>query len=179
MSNLWDYRPVVWDYRESTWTMDGDLIGYGVAASDGDVGTIAQATTGAAGAYVVVDLGSGASSGKRVIPAGAVTALDHAVRLVRLSLTRSDVRDAPAFEPDRWGEDDRTQNCLKYLARYGTHAKALLPKLQEHRTYLATVKKRPAKKMEEVDKLIAAIEFATSTPTLVSLDDFKAKPSAQ
>ncbi len=109
MSNLWDYRPVVWDYRESTWTMDGDLIGYGVAASDGDVGTIAHATTGAAGAYVVVDLGSGAPSGKRVIPAGAVTALDHAVRLVRLSLTRSDIRDAPAFEPARWGEDARRE----------------------------------------------------------------------
>ena len=88
MSNLWDYRPVVWDYRESTWTMDGDLIGYGVAATDGDVGTIAHATTGTA---------------------GAVTALDHAVRLVRLSLTRSDIRDAPAFEPARWGEDARRE----------------------------------------------------------------------
>ena len=109
MSNLWDYRPVVWDYRESTWTMDGDLIGYGVAATDGDVGTIDHATTGAAGAYVVVDLGSGVPRGKRVIPAGAITALDHAVRLVRLSLTRSDVRDAPAYEPDRWGEDERRE----------------------------------------------------------------------
>ena len=78
MSNLWDYRPVVWDYRESTWTMDGDLVGYGVAATDGDVGTIAHATTGAAGAYVVIDLGAGAPRGKRVIPAGAITALDHA-----------------------------------------------------------------------------------------------------
>ena len=46
MSNLWDYRPVVWDYRESTWTMDGDLIGYGVVATDGAVGTIDHATTG-------------------------------------------------------------------------------------------------------------------------------------
>ena len=79
MSNLWDYRPVVWDYRESTWTMDGDLIGYGVAATDGDVGAIDHATTGAAGAYVVVDLGSGVPRGNRVIPAGAITALDHAV----------------------------------------------------------------------------------------------------
>ena len=107
MSNLWDYRPVVWDYRESTWTVDGDLVGYGVAATDGDVGTIDHATTGAAGAYVVIDLGAHAPRGKRVIPAGAITALDHDVRLVALSLSRSDVRDAPAYEPDRWGEDER------------------------------------------------------------------------
>ena len=44
-----------------------------------------------------------------MIPAGAITALDHAARLVRLSLTRSDVGDAPAYEPDRWGEDERRE----------------------------------------------------------------------
>ena len=57
----------------------------------------------------MVDLGSSVPRGKRVIPAGAITALDHAVRLVRLSLTRSDVGDAPAYEPDRWGEDERRE----------------------------------------------------------------------
>jgi hypothetical protein len=57
----------------------------------------------------VVDLGSSAPRGKRVIPAGAITALDQAVRLIRLSLTRSDVRDAPAYQPDRWGEDERRE----------------------------------------------------------------------
>ena len=109
MRNLWDYRPVVWDYLESTWTMAGDLIGYGVAATDGDVGTIDHATTGAAGAYVVVDLFSGAPKDKRVIPAGAIISLDHGMKLVRLSLTRSAVRDAPSFEPGRWGEDERRE----------------------------------------------------------------------
>lgn len=109
MSNLWDYRPCVWDYRESTWTMDGDLVGYGVVATDGDVGTVDHATTGAAGAYVVVDLGANVPRGKRVIPAGAITTLDHDVRLVVLSLTRSDVTGAPAHEPDRWDEAERRE----------------------------------------------------------------------
>jgi hypothetical protein len=109
VSNLWDYRPVVWDYRESTWTVDGDLVGYGVVATDGDVGTIDHATAEAAGAYVVVELGPGVPRGKRVIPAGEISALDHGARLVQLSLTRADVRDAPAFEPDRWGEDERRE----------------------------------------------------------------------
>lgn len=107
------------------------------------------------------------------------------VRLAGLDLlSRLGIREGMALcvsvmEPERWGEDDRTQNCLKYLARYGTHAKALLPKLQEHRTYLATVKKRPAKKLEEVDKLIAAIESATATPTLVSIAEFKSRTTAK
>jgi hypothetical protein len=109
VSNLWDYRPVVWDYRESTWTVDGDLIGYGVGATDGDVGSIDHAMTGAAGAYVVVDLGTGVPRSRRVIPAGAITALDHAARLVRLSLTPSEVADAPAYQPGRRGEDERRE----------------------------------------------------------------------
>jgi hypothetical protein len=47
--------------------------------------------------------------GMRVIPAGAISALDHAARMVQLSLTRSDVRDAPAYEPGRWGDDARRE----------------------------------------------------------------------
>jgi hypothetical protein len=77
--------------------MDGDLIGYGVAATDGDVGTIDHATSGAAGAYVVVDLASGVPGGKRVIPAGAITARDG-VGAQRRELGRY---DGPSREPDR------------------------------------------------------------------------------
>jgi len=105
------------------------------------------------------------------------------VRLAGLDLlSRLGIREGmdlcvTVIEPDRWGEDDRTTNCLKYLARYGTHAKALLPKVQEIRAYLANVKKRPAKKMAEVDALIAAIESAAATPTLVNLADFKTRPA--
>ena len=57
----------------------------------------------------MVDLGSSVPRGRRVIPAGAITALDHAVRRVWPSLTRSDVRDAPAYEPGRWDEDERRE----------------------------------------------------------------------
>jgi HEAT repeat protein len=105
------------------------------------------------------------------------------VRLAGLDLlSRLGIREGmdlcvSVIEPSRWGEDDRTTNCLKYLARYGTHAKPLLPKVQELRAYLANVKKRPAKKLAEVDALIAAIESATATPTLVNLADFKTRPA--
>jgi HEAT repeat protein len=107
------------------------------------------------------------------------------VRLAGLDLlSRLGIREGmelcvTVIEPDRWGEDDRTTSCLNYLARYGTHAKAVLPRVQELRAYLASVKKRPAKKMAEVDALIAAIESATTTPTLVNLADFKTRPAGE
>ena len=95
MNNLWDYRPCVWDYRESTWTLDRDLVRYDVEATDGCVGTIDHAASEAAGAYVVVDLGSVVPARKRLIPAGVIAALDHGRRKVHLALTQDDIRVGP------------------------------------------------------------------------------------
>jgi hypothetical protein len=81
------------------------------------------------------------------------------------------------IEPDRWGSKDRMRGCLKSLQNYGAHAKEVLPKLKETRTYLATVKKASADTLAEFDKAVAAIENSTATPTLVNLADFRTRPA--
>jgi hypothetical protein len=78
------------------------------------------------------------------------------------------------IEPDRWGERNRSSECLNYLHRYGAHAKPLLPKLRELRTYLASVKKAPAETLKRFDDHIAKIESASDEPTLVDLNSFRA-----
>ena len=107
---------------------------------------------------------------------------------VRLSgldlLSRLHIREGMALcvaliEPDRWGERNRSSECLAYLQRYGIHAKEMLPKLRELRAYLADVKKVPADNMKKFDERLAAIEASTETPTLVNLDDFKAPLAAR
>jgi hypothetical protein len=105
------------------------------------------------------------------------------VRLAGLDLlSRLQIREGIALcisviEPDRWGMKDRMKGCLKSLQNYGTHAKDVLPQLRETRSYLATIKKVNADTLSEFDKAIAAIESSTTTPTLVSLTEFKARPS--
>ncbi len=105
------------------------------------------------------------------------------VRLAGLDLlSRLGIREGMALclavmQPDRWGEKDRTKACLKYLQRYGAHAKEMLPKLRETRTYLANVKKVKADHLAEFDQAIAAIESSTATPTLVDLAEFKKRPA--
>ena len=87
---------------------------------------------------------------ERIAPSNEMFA--DGVRLAGLDLlSRLHIREGMALcvstiEPDRWGERNRSKDCLTYLQRYGTHAKALLPKLHELRTYLATVKQVPAEK---------------------------------
>ena len=103
------------------------------------------------------------------------------VRLAGLDLiSRLHVREGmelcvTTMEPERWGEKNRTKDCLTYLQRYGTHAKEFLPKLGEIRAYLATVKKVSADQLHLFDQGVAAIESGTATPTLLSLAEFTAR----
>jgi len=105
------------------------------------------------------------------------------VRLAGLDLlSRLGIREGMALcvaviEPERWGERNRTKPCLTYLQRYGAHAKELLPKLQEVRTYFATVKKAPADTLAQFDQAMAAIANSAAKPTLVSAAEFKPRPA--
>jgi hypothetical protein len=107
------------------------------------------------------------------------------IRLAGLALlSRLHIREGMPFcvsviEPERWGEKSRTKDCLTYIRRYGTHAKPLLPKLQEVRTCLAKVKKVSSDHLAEFDKLVAAIEAATDTTTLMGLNEFKSRSSTR
>jgi hypothetical protein len=103
------------------------------------------------------------------------------VRLAGLDLlSRLHIREGmdlcvTVIEPNRWGEKNRTKSCLDSLKRYGTHAKAVLPKLQEIRTYLANVKRVSPDHLKQFDDGVAAIESSTAAPTLVGLTEFKAR----
>ena len=108
-----------------------------------------------------------------------------AIRLAGLDLlSRLQIREGMALcvsvmEPNRWGEKKRYKDCLTYLGRYGTNAKPLLPKLQEIRNYLVNVSKIPAEHLTVFDKLLADIESSTATPKLVSIAEFKTRPTAK
>jgi hypothetical protein len=119
MSSIWDYRECVWHYRESTWTLDSDLLGYDVVATDGCIGLVGHVASGEPGAYVVVETCSCIHDGKRLVPARAVASLDHDHRLVRVALTQDQIRRAPAYAADQWNDDVRTQHEDYYSAHGG------------------------------------------------------------
>ena len=107
MVNLWDYRPCVWEYRESTWTLDSDLHGYLVEATDGDIGTVVRARAGSEGSFLVVE--TRLFEGRRLVPALAVASIRHDARSVQLALTAQQVGDAPCYELDEWNDAIREQ----------------------------------------------------------------------
>ena len=103
------------------------------------------------------------------------------IRLAGLDLlSRLHVREGMALsvaviEPSRWGQGRRLPKCLEYLARYGGHARELVPRLEELRREFAQQHRGggPNESVIQLDKAIAAIEASTELPTLVSRADFK------
>ena len=99
------------------------------------------------------------------------------IRLAGLDvLSRLHIREGmplcvSTIEMTRWGDSARMPPCLKYLARYGVHAKALLPQLRE------MARGASKDRLESFNKSIAEIEASTDAPTLVSLKDFIAHAS--
>ncbi len=95
----------MWTYDEQSWTEDTDLTGYAVQALDGDIGEISESTAEPGSARIVVETGFWIFGKKRMIPAGAVTRVDHDERVVHVNLTKEQVKAAPDFEEERWGDD--------------------------------------------------------------------------
>jgi hypothetical protein len=104
----------MWAYRDSTWTQSQDLVGYDVEANDGSIGNIDEATNDASAAYVVVDTGFWIFGKKRLIPAGAITSVDHDSKNVHVGMTKEQIKSAPDYDPNTWGDEDRTQHSNYY-----------------------------------------------------------------
>ena len=96
--------------------------------------------------------------------------------LSRLHIREGMILCVSVIELDRWGQGKRLPKCLEYLARYGVHAKEVLPQLREMRAQLAKSgkAKAPSDEVKLLDSTIAAIEASTASPKVVGLKDFTA-----
>ena len=109
---------------------------------------------------------------QKMAPSGEMFA--DGIRLAGLDLlSRLGIREGmglcvQVIEADRWGLGRRMPKCLEYLARYGSHAKEVLPQLREIRASLG----KPGESTAQLDAIIAKIEASGQTPKLISLEDF-------
>jgi hypothetical protein len=109
----------MWTYRDPTWTVDYDLVGYDVEATDGSIGSIDEATNESASSYLVVDTGFWIFGKKRLIPAGVVSAVDHDSKKVHVNMTKEQIKSAPDYDRDDWNDASRTRHSDYYGSYYG------------------------------------------------------------
>jgi hypothetical protein len=92
----------VWRYPADASVPAVSTVGYAIEASDGFVGTVAVAREEPAGAYLIA-LGGPWNGGRSLmIPAGAIKRVEREARVLHLSCSRQQLRDAPAYESDRY-----------------------------------------------------------------------------
>jgi hypothetical protein len=83
-----------------------DLSGWTVEGDDGVIGTVDQATYHPRSSCMVVDTGPWLEGVQRLIPGAMVTGLDGGARVVRVSLNRQQVAQAPAHDEERHAADE-------------------------------------------------------------------------
>jgi len=109
----------VWNYRDSTWTDGHDLAGYDVEATDGSIGNVDQATNDVSNAHVVVDTGFWIFGKKRLIPAGAISSVEHGDKKIHVQMTKEQIKDAPDYEAESWDDNTRARHD-EYYSSYST-----------------------------------------------------------
>lgn len=107
-TELWTYGTGV--DRTNQW------VGYDVEATDGRIGKVDEMSTEAGRAHIVVDTGPWIFGKKRMIPAGAVSSVDHTDRTVRVAMTKGQIKDAPDAQDLR--DEGYFERHTTYYGRY-------------------------------------------------------------
>jgi hypothetical protein len=100
--------------REDARAANPDLIGYGVEAADGSIGSIDEASHEIGASLLIVDTGPWIFGRKVLLPAGTVQRVDHAERKVYVDRTKRQIKDSPEYDPDTFGKPTYRERVGSY-----------------------------------------------------------------
>ena len=96
-----------WNYPADLGGGNGaDLVGYRIEAIDGHIGKVDETSTLVGEQYLVVDTGPWIFGKKVLLPAGTVNHIDPLDQKVYVDRTKTQIKDAPQFEPDTYQSGD-------------------------------------------------------------------------
>ena len=112
--DIYSYRKNVYDPATSS----TNLKGFDVEATDGEIGKIDDATNETSSSTLVVDTGFWIFGKKRMIPAGVVRRVDVNDKRVYVNMTKDQIKSAPDYDADRYGDDAYRRNVGDYYEPY-------------------------------------------------------------
>ncbi|MFB9239392.1 PRC-barrel domain-containing protein [Plantactinospora siamensis] len=93
---------------------DINLVGYRVAAVDGGIGTVDEASTETGAGWLVVDTGPWIFGRKVLLPAATVDRIDHLDRTLYVDRDREQIKNSPEYDPETFGRPDYHQQVGDY-----------------------------------------------------------------
>jgi hypothetical protein len=94
--------------------------GYGVHATDGEIGKVDRASNEPGSTYLVVDTGPWIFGKKVVIPAGLVERADPDTETVFVRCTKDEIKNAPEYDEAAGVSDEYRGDLGAYYASRGT-----------------------------------------------------------
>src|ERR1700735_1672187 len=83
--SIWSYRPGVLDA--------GDITGYAIHATDGDIGKVDKANNETGSSYLIVSTGPWIFGKTVMLPAGVIAGVDHKDRVVHVMRSEDDIKN--------------------------------------------------------------------------------------
>ena len=107
----------MWTYSNEYSAQTMDVEGFEVAATDGDIGKVDEATYEASRSYIVVDTGPWIFGKKVLLPAGVVERVDDVAETVYVDRAKDEIKNAPEFDESRYRDDDYREELGGYYSR--------------------------------------------------------------
>jgi len=95
----------MWSYRADI-SNPADVGGYSIHAVDGDIGKVDKHDAEAGRSYLLVATGPWIFGKTVMLPAGVISRIDHEEKVVHVSRTKEEIKNAPEYEESR--RDDET-----------------------------------------------------------------------
>ena len=107
--------------QEQLWTLREqfgriDVSGFRVEAVDGRVGKVEQSTLEPGSSHLIIDTGLPLLGKKLLLPSGLVSEIDRDEKIVRLACTEDELKNAPAFDPERQNDPVYRDQVAAYYA---------------------------------------------------------------
>jgi hypothetical protein len=97
MSDMWNYRAGV--------ASGGDLVGFSIEATDGDIGKVDKADNETGSSYLVVATGPWIFGKTVMLPAGVIELIDRENQVVHVNRTKDQIKNAPEYHEDRHADE--------------------------------------------------------------------------
>ena len=109
----------LWTYNEDLKQIT-DLEGFDVAATDGDIGKVDEATYDVGRSYIVVDTGPWIFGKKVMLPAGVVRGIDETEEKVFVNRTKEQIKNAPEYDDSLVADDTYRSGLGSYYGPGGS-----------------------------------------------------------
>jgi hypothetical protein len=111
-------QTTIWAYRGGLLDV-GDITGYSIHASDGDIGKVDKANNETGSSYVIVSTGPWIFGKTVMLPAGVVERIDHEDKTVLVRCSKDDIKNAPEYDENTYQNEAYRNDLGGYYDRFG------------------------------------------------------------